>query len=54
VQVQSAVTELLQPEEERLIEMRAVMEGVCVTPLVATALHNAQTVLSALHGDLPY
>ncbi len=54
VQVQwAAVTELLQPEEERLMQTRAALEGVCVTPVVATALSNAQAVLSALQGNLP-
>ncbi|EIE20408.1 hypothetical protein COCSUDRAFT_67348 [Coccomyxa subellipsoidea C-169] len=49
----AAVTELLQPEEERLMQTRAALEGVCVTPVVATALSNAQAVLSALQGNLP-
>ncbi len=54
MQVQSvAVAELLRPEEEHLIEMRAAMEGVCLVPIVATAMSHAQAALSALQGNLP-
>ncbi|CAL8465161.1 g4696 [Coccomyxa elongata] len=53
-QVQSvAVAELLRPVEERLIEMRAAMEGVCLVPIVATAMSHAQAALSALQGNQP-
>ncbi|BDA50767.1 probable E3 ubiquitin-protein ligase SHPRH [Coccomyxa sp. Obi] len=53
-QVQSvAVAELLRPVEERLIEMRAAMEGVCLVPIVAAAMSNAQAALAALQGNQP-
>lgn len=49
----SGVPEVLRPEEEQLIEARARLEGICVTPIVAATLNNALAVLSALQSNQP-
>jgi hypothetical protein len=49
----ATVVDTLRPEEERLIEQRAVLEVLCVPPVLAAHLGSLQAALAALQGQQP-
>ena len=51
MQVQhTAVTEMLRPAEEALIEQKGVLECICMPPVLASHAAGCDAVLAALQG----
>ena len=47
----AAVTEMLRPAEESLIERRALLECICVPPILQSHAEGVDAVLSVLTGS---